>query len=181
MGIFKIIRNTNSGLQYMYYALNYIINGHTDYDKIYSYNVDKDYAYEQFLFVKKYFNKTSGNPVFHFMISFNTRTTRFDDIIHTENICRSIADYFTNEYQIIWCIHEKRTSKKYGGIASVYHAHFVMNSVSYINGKMFGGSYAEIYAFLDHIKKVTRDDSWIVQYGSNKYKSYEINKNEIYV
>ncbi len=179
MGIFKIIRNTDSGLQYMYYALNYVTKGHTDYDKIYSYNVDKDYAYEQFLFVKKYFNKTSGNSVFHFMISFNTRTTRYSDLVYTENICRSIADYFTNEYQIIWCIHEKRTSKKYGGIASVYHAHFVMNSVSYINGKMFGGSYAEIYAFLYHLKKVTRDDSWIVQHGSDKDKSYEINKNEI--
>ena len=67
MGIFKVIRNTNDGLQYMYNALNYVCYEHTDYDKRYSPNVDIDNAYEQFLLVKRYFYKTSGNPIFHFM------------------------------------------------------------------------------------------------------------------
>lgn len=40
MGIFKIIRNTDDGLQYMHNALNYVIGTHTDYDKRYSPNVD---------------------------------------------------------------------------------------------------------------------------------------------
>lgn len=170
MGILKIIRNTDDGLQYMYNVLNYITNGHTDYDKIYSFNTDIDDAYNQFLIVKRYFDKTSGNPVFHFIISFTTRTTHYNDLECTEGLCRNIASYFTDRYQIVWCIHEKRTSSKYGGISSVYHAHFVMNSVSYIDGKMFGGSHAEMYSFLEHIKSVTGDKSWIVQYGSDKDK-----------
>ena len=49
MGIFKVIRNTDDGLQYMYNALNYVTYGHTDYDKRYSLNTDIDNAYEQFL------------------------------------------------------------------------------------------------------------------------------------
>lgn len=170
MGILKIIRNTDDGLQYMYNALNYIIYGHTDYDKIYSFNTDIDDAYNQFLIVKRYFDKTSGNPVFHFIISFTTRTTHYNDLECTEGLCRNIANYFTDRYQIVWCIHEKRTSAKYGGISSVYHAHFVMNSVSYIDGKMFGGSHAEMYSFLEHIKSVTGDKSWVVKYGSDKDK-----------
>ena len=54
-----------------------------------------------------------------------------------------------------------------------------MNSVSYIDSKMFGGSYAEIYAFLEYIKKVTGDKSWIVQYGSDKDKYYEVDENDV--
>ena len=90
MGIFKVIRNTNDGLQYMYNALNYVCYEHTDYDKRYSPNVDIDNAYEQFLLVKRYFYKTSGNPIFH------------------------------------------------------------------------------LYAFLDHIKHITKDFSWHVEFGSDK-------------
>lgn len=178
MGIFKIIRNTNSELQYMYNALNYVLYGHTDYDKRYSLNTDIDNAYEQFLLVKKYFYKTSGNPIFHFIVSFNTRTTRYNDLEYTEYLCRNIAGYFADKYQIIWCIHDKSTSKRYGGIASVYHAHFVINSVSYIDGKMFSGSYADIYTFFEHIKRVTGDKSWIVEYGSDSDKRYEVDEND---
>ena len=67
MGIFKVIRNTNDELQYLYNVLNYTMGIHTDYDKRYSPNVDIYHAYEQFLSVKKYFGKTSGNPAFHLL------------------------------------------------------------------------------------------------------------------
>ena len=40
MGIFKVIRNTNDELQYLYNVLNYTMGIHTDYDKRYSPNVD---------------------------------------------------------------------------------------------------------------------------------------------
>ena len=75
MGILKVIRNTDDGLQYMYNALNYVLYGHTDYDERYSLNTDIDNAYEQFLLVKKYFYKTSGNPVFHFIVVYDAKST----------------------------------------------------------------------------------------------------------
>lgn len=172
MGIFKIIRNTNDGLEYMYNALNYVYGGHTDYDKRYSLNTDIDNAYEQFLLVKRYFGKTSGNPVFHFIVSYTPRTTWGDNYERAEYLSRSIAEYFSDRYQLVYCIHKKPCSKKYGGCASIYHAHFVMNSVSYIDGKMFSGNRTEIYAFLEYIKRVTGDNSWNVEYGSDKENSY---------
>ena len=43
-----------------------------------------------------------------------------------------------------------------------------MNSVSYIDGAMFAGNRSELYAFLDYIKQVTGDKSWVTQYGSEK-------------
>ena len=168
MGIFKIIRNTNDGLKYMYNTLNYVLNGHTDFDNRYSLNTDIDNAYEQFLLVKKYFGKTSGNPVFYFIVIYNAKSTWGDNYSMAESLSRSIASYFSDRYQLVYGIHRKPCSKKYGGCASIYHAHFIMNSVSYIDGKMFSGNRSEIYAFLDYIKKVTEDISWIVQYGSDK-------------
>lgn len=179
MGIFKVIRNTNNGLQYMYNALNYVLYGHTDYDKRYSFNTDIDNAYEQFLLVKKYFYKTSGNPIFHFIVVYDAKSTWGDNIERAEHMSCNIASYFSDKFQVVWCIHKKPCSKKYGGCASIYHAHFVMNSVSYIDGKMFGGSYAEIYSFLEHIKKVTGDKSWFIRYGSDKDKCYEVNENDM--
>ena len=50
----------------------------------------------------------------------------------------------------------------------MYHVHFIMNSVSYIDGKMFSGNCTEIYAFLEHIKRVTGDKSWTMEYDSDK-------------
>ena len=54
-----------------------------------------------------------------------------------------------------------------------------MNSVSYIDGKMFGGNYAEMYSFLEYIKGVTGDKSWIVKYGSDSDKRFEVDENDI--
>lgn len=173
MGIFKIIRNTNDGLNYMKNALDYITYGHTGCDKRYSLNTDLNYAYEQFYAVKKYYYKTSGNPVFHFVVVYNSRSTWGDDIREAEFMSRSIASYFSDRFQLVWCIHRKPYSKKYGSCASFYHAHFVMNSVSYIDGKMFSGNRTELYAFLEHIKKVTGDKFWDVKFDSDKQKSFK--------
>lgn len=172
MGIFKIIRNTNDGLEYMNNALNYTMGTYTDYDKRYSPNVDIYNAYEQFLLVKKYFGKISGNPVFHFVVVYNAKTTWGDNLEIAEHISRSIASYFSDRYQIVYGIHKEYRKKKYGGCASIYHAHFIINSVSYIDGKMFSGNRTEMYAFLNYIKRVTGDKSWIVQYGYDKKNSY---------
>ena len=173
MGIFKIIRNTNDKLYYLYNVLNYTMGIHTDYDKRYSPNVDIYHAYKQFLLVKKYFGKTSGNPAFHFIVVYDARSTWGDNYERAESMSRSIASYFSDKYQIVYAIHRKPCSKKYGGFSSVYHAHFVMNSVSYIDGTMFAGNRSELYAFLDYIKRVTGDKSWVTQYGSEKGTGYQ--------
>ena len=107
MGIFKVIRNTNDELQYLYNVLNYTMGIHTDYDKRYSPNVDIYHAYEQFLSVKKYFGKTSGNPAFHFIVVYDARSTWGDNYERAESMSRSIASYFSDKYQIVYAIHRK--------------------------------------------------------------------------
>lgn len=48
-----------------------------------------------------------------------------------------------------------------------------MNSVSYIDGKMFAGNHSKIYAFLNYIERITRDNYWKMIYGSGKEKTSE--------
>ena len=177
MGIFKVIRHTDGGYEYLSNAVNYVLYGKASYDCVGSPNTSLEYSLEQMHYVKKYFDKTSGNPLFHFIVVYNTRTAY--DVERAKSVTRMIADYFADKYQIIWCVHEKHMSKKYGGVSSLYHAHFIMNSVSYVDGRMFCGDYAEIYAFLDYIKSVTHDKSWKLVYGSDKDKVYEINENDV--
>ena len=177
MGVFKIIRHTDGGYDYFNHAVNYVIHGHTDFGNAGSPNVNLECAVEQMHYVKKYFDKRGGNPIFHFIVVYNTKTAY--DIGRAKSITRHIADYFADRYQIVWGVHEKRMSKRYGGVSSMYHAHFVMNSVSYIDGKMFRGDYSEIYAFLEHIKRMTNDKSWTLRYGSDKENVCEVNQNDI--
>ena len=176
MGIFKVIRHTDGGYEYLNNAVNYVLYGKASYDCVGSPNTSLEYPLEQMHYVKKYFDKTSVNPLFHFIVVYNTRTAY--DLECAKSVTRTIANYFADRYQIIWCVHEKHMSKRYGGVSSMYHAHFVMNSVSYIDGKMFCGDYTEIYAFLDYIKSVTYDKSWKLVYGSDKDKAYEVNEND---
>ena len=176
MGIFKVIRHTDGGYDYLSNAVNYVLYGKASYDCIGSPNTSLEYPLEQMHYVKKYYDKTSANPLFHFIVVYNTRTVH--DVEQAKYISRCIADYFANRYQIIWCVHEKHMSKKYSVVSSLYHAHFIMNSVSYVDGRMFCGDYAEIYTFLDYIKSVTHDKSWKLVYGSDKDKAYEVNEND---
>lgn len=166
MGVLKVIRHTNSGYAYLNNAVNYVVFGKASYDCIGSPNTSLEYPLEQMHCVKQYYNKTGGNPLFHFVVVYHPRTVF--NVERAKSVTRSIADYFAGSYQIIWCVHEKKMSKQYGGVASLYHAHLIINSVSYINGKMYSGDYAEIYSFLDHIKRVTGDNSWTVKYASDK-------------
>ena len=43
-----------------------------------------------------------------------------------------------------------------------------------MDGAMFAGKRSELYAFLDYIKQVTGDKSWITQYGSEKGKGHKV-------
>lgn len=168
MGILKIIRKTNDGLNYMYNALNYVLGIHTDYDKRYSPNTDINDAYNQFLIVKKYYGKTGGNPVFHFIVSYDSKTTYGNDYDRAAYLSRRIAEYFSaKNYQVVYGIHCKSRKKCGGYCASFYHTHFIVNSVNYYTGKMYPGNKMDEHELLSHIKNITGDPNWIIEYDTN--------------
>lgn len=73
--------------------------------------------------------------------SYNTKNT-YDQMMAVK---KNLAD----KYQLITGIHEENQ----GG--SFYHAHMIMNSVNYHNGKLYNSSPEEIAKLRDHVADVT--------------------------
>ena len=102
-------------------------------------------------------NKDDGVRLRHFIISFDPEILPPSDPEAAFAISREIADYYGDEYQIVYAMH---VNKGY------LHTHFVMNQVSYITGKKYSGSRTGFYDFLSHCQQV------FVKYGVNDTVSY---------
>ena len=161
MGIVKVIQNTNSRGDYLSNALNYIKRSAVAYS---GYGVDPDHAYEQMMKVKNYFGKTSGNQLMHIVVVFNEYE---DDIDICMAYANYIARYFGNRFQVCYALHDKVTYNDNGFITSYYHAHFIFNSVSYIDGRMFADGKGSIGRFKDCVSEITGDRYMKLLYGSD--------------
>jgi Relaxase/Mobilisation nuclease domain. len=180
MGILKVIRHTDTNSDYLYNAIKYVMHEHTDPDYVRSPNTSiasiTD-AYGQMYAVKKYYDKTGGNPLFHFVVIYTPRSAY--DIDRAMYLTSKIAAFYADKYQVIWCVHYKPMSKRHGTVSSMFHAHIVMNSVSYIDGRMYSDSYSERAEFLEHIKRVTGDNHWRIAYNCSNGKGYISNENAL--
>lgn len=133
---------------YLYNALNYL------YDKekslhIGGYGVDPydlEKTYQQMVYVKDYFHKSQDNPILHFIVSFG-------DEVHTYEKAKAFAvligAFFGCKYQLLWAVHKKHR----GG--SMFHIHFIVNPVSFVDGKLYNSSRKNLYDFCEHIERVT--------------------------
>ncbi len=108
-------------------------------------------ALEEMLFVKKYFGKVSGNPLIQFVVSYDSNVSNAGI---ASLVTEEVASFLSDSYQYIWVVHYEprlEESKMY----ACYHAHIVINSVSYANGNMYSGKLEDIRSFAQHIADVT--------------------------
>ncbi len=149
----KLIRNTYGGLEYLYRACRYVDNTERAiYINGFGVNpYDLNDAYDQMLEVKRYYGKTSGNPLAHFVVSFDGTV---QEPLRAIELGQQIAAYFTPSYQLMWCIHQKHQGDSY------YHMHMALNSVSYVDGRMFHFGKPEMNAFLAYVRSVTGCSVW---------------------
>ncbi len=163
MGVLKVIVKAEAEKAYLLNCFHYIIQGHTIPGCYGGINVCPERAYQQMLAVKQYYGKTTGNQLVHFVICLNKRI--FDDE-EALRVAYQIAGYYGDRYQIIFGVHHSDRENSYGQSTSYYHIHMVMNSVSFVDGKMYADNRADTGKFLEHIKQVTRDSHWKIEYGS---------------
>lgn len=153
MVIFKIIRHSNGGQQYMENMLGYILDDRalfTGFNGVSGYGTNQEIvckAMEEMLFVKKYFGKVSGNPLIQFVVSYDSNVS---DALMASSITEEIAHFLADSYQYIWVVHYKPRIEE-SGMYACYHAHIVINSVAYTNGKMYSESPENIRSFAQHI------------------------------
>lgn len=122
---------------------------------------DPDEAYRQMLLTRRYFGKESRNPLVHFVFAFDTKVKTEKEAV---DLSIRIAEYYQDRYQLLWGIH-----KKHDKVENVmrYHMHLIINSVSYIDGKMISTWLTEIEYFRMYIQSVTNS---LVQFYFAGYK-----------
>lgn len=63
------------------------------------------------------------------------------------HIADQVAGHYSDRHQIVYAVHEDTDHP---------HAHFVMNQVSFRDGRHYYGTKQDYYAFQEHIKKILR-------------------------
>ena len=133
---------------YLYNALNYL---HDKEKQLHLGGVgvdpyDLDLTYKQMLFVKKYFHKTQENPLIHFIISFGDEVSTYET---AKGYAVRIGLFFKCRYQFLWAIHRKKRGD------SMFHIHIILNSVSFVDGKLYDSSKENLCKLCDHVENVT--------------------------
>lgn len=105
--------------------------------------VNIDNAAEEMTILADAFHKDDGLRLRHSVIGFDKDIT-----LETANaIARIAAEYFGSERQTIYAVHED---------ADHIHAHIVMNSVSYLDGRKYHGTKKQYYDFIKYMKSAVR-------------------------
>ena len=133
---------------YLYNALDYLHDKekqlHLGGFGVDPYDLDK--TYKQMQFVKNYFHKTQENPLIHFIISFGDEVRKYEK---AKAYAVLIGAVFKCRYQLIWAVHQKKRGD------SLFHIHIIMNSVSFVDGKLYDSSKENLSKFCDEVERIT--------------------------
>lgn len=161
MAIIKVKRDTYSGESYLHNLCCYIekknINGETVYPVDVGGNGVNFYSaadvQNQMMAVKKFYGKTSDNPLIHLMVCYDESVTGSEQAC---NLSRKIASFYDDDYQYYYCTHNKDNEFPH------YHTHILINSVNYINGKLFNSGYENMQSFCKYVADVTGQKSRLI-------------------
>lgn len=99
----------------------------------------------QFQIVKRAFDKTGGRQVRHLIVSFSDDENMGP--FCTYAIGFKIAEYFGDCYQVVFGVHED---------SARLHIHLIINTVSYIDGKMYSKGPNEAKELEQYINGIVR-------------------------
>lgn len=91
--------------------------------------------------VSTHFGKTTGVQLRHFVLSFHPEETK--DKLLVAEIGYKFAQYLSREFQTVYAVHENKPH---------LHVHFVINSVSFIDGHRYYGSRKEFHSMMDFLR-----------------------------
>ena len=97
----------------------------------------------QFQTVRRIYHKETGRLIRHFIVSFSKSET--DSPIFAFRFAQFIAMYYIKDYQIISAVHQDTEN---------LHIHFVMNTVSLVDGHKFNEGPKELADFLVYLNSI---------------------------
>ena len=142
-----IVRNSYPDLGSVQRLLNYVLR-----TPFYGgYAIDPEQAYDQMRLVKEAYHKTEGVQMKHFLLTFSHEEMMhldFKDLLELGFQVGKVLE----RYQIVYCIH----------LDSDYiHMHFVMNTVSFEDGKKYSDGLVGFQRVKDFLEK--RFPKWNTQ------------------
>lgn len=153
MAIIKAVKGNGKSKGSVKAVADYV--GKKAYDT-FGINCSQDYKeiLQQFNETKEYFGKNGGRMYKHYIQSFAPNEVKKEDVIE---IAKKWAERVFKGYEVFIAVHN---DKKH------LHAHFVVNSVSFENGKKFHESKKDLQ------EKKRINDEICLEYGiENKFKS----------
>lgn len=137
MPTLKILNESYSNEDALEHLINYVCrSGHTG-----GTGLDPEYALMYMSAVKQMWHKTDGRQARHFILSFACD----EDLTYDEMtaVAYAVAGYYADRFQVVFGLHFDTDSP---------HIHFAMNSVSFMDGRMYSEGYADLVAFRDYIQ-----------------------------
>lgn len=146
MCIVKVVNDSFTNCECIFRLTNYALVG-KPYKRIRyygGYNVVLSRADEEIVLVKQYFQKTDKRLMRHFTVSFDDETSAYDAWI----LSWRIAAYYADRYQIVFGVHEDTDN---------LHIHFVMNTVSFVDGLKYSGGTGDLFRFTNYVNKAHKE------------------------
>lgn len=100
-------------------------------------------AAEQMDGLARSYGKADGIRLRHMVLSFEPGERIVPEFAF--QIAYQIAWYYGCKYQIVFAVHQDKPH---------LHIHFVMNTVSFVDGHKYAGKKEDYYAFLQHIRLI---------------------------
>lgn len=135
--------------------VSYILDPQKTQGFIGGWAVDPYCAAQEMQLLQKLYHKESGLRIRHWVVSFSpTEISRAAHKLNRDprqllwNMGAFLAEYYKNTYQVVWGVHLDKPNNP--------HIHFAMSTVSFVDGKKYGGTIAEHSAYIAHVKRVLR-------------------------
>lgn len=112
--------------------------------------VDIENAAEHMQSVKELWHKTEGRQARHFILSFSEN--EYLDVYDAMNYGYLISQYYAARFQIMFAVHTDTEHT---------HLHFVMNTVSYVDGRKYSEGRGDYVRFRNYIQSMM-PDGWTV-------------------
>ena len=105
--------------------------------------VHPQYAAEEMQLVSQAYHQNRGVCLRHWIISFEKH--ELADAWHANQFAQMACRFYADTYQIVYSVHED---------AGHLHVHFVMNMISYQNGKRYSGQKKDFYDYLKYLQEI---------------------------
>lgn len=154
MAIFKLVDNSYGDRQDMIKLVNYVLYYQKNHMGLYGgvgvIASNSNYVLNGFTAVKRLWHKEDKRQAVHCVVAFAPFKEDEIEFEQANQIAHQIACYFGMRYQVAYAIHDDHFA-----INGSLHIHFVINTVSYVDGYKFPGGKEIFFELLKQLRKTT--------------------------